>query len=82
MPIVIDCNHIINTDFTAAKGCKAMLVDFQKRGQDVHWLKPGRRRRLAAAIETKSFEKSLPLARVSFVLNSRICPTQHSVEDS
>ena len=38
---MIDCNHIINTDFTAAKGFKAMLVDFQKRGQDVHWLKPG-----------------------------------------
>ena len=38
---MIDCNHIINTDFTAAKGFKAMLVDFQKRGQEVHWLNPG-----------------------------------------
>ena len=41
LPVVIDCLHINNTDFTAAKGFKAMLADFKSRDQDVYWLNPG-----------------------------------------
>ena len=41
LPVVIDCLHINNTDFTAAKGFKAMLADFKSREQDVYWLNPG-----------------------------------------
>ena len=40
MPVVIDCSHINQTDFTAAKGFKAMLADFQDRSQAVYWLNP------------------------------------------
>jgi len=40
MPVVIDCCHVHQTDFTAAKGFKAMLADFQGRSQPVHWLNP------------------------------------------
>jgi len=41
LPVVIDCTHINQTDFTAAKGFKAMLADFQARSQPVYWLNPG-----------------------------------------
>ena len=41
LPVVIDCLHINNTDFTAAKGFKAMLTDFSSREQEVFWLNPG-----------------------------------------
>lgn len=40
MPVIIDCCHINQTDFTAAKGFKAMLSDFQARSQAVYWLNP------------------------------------------
>jgi len=40
MPVIIDCCHINKTDFTAAKGFKAMLADFQTRSQAVYWLNP------------------------------------------
>ena len=38
LPVVVDCLHINNTDFTAAKGFKAMLSDFKSREQEVYWL--------------------------------------------
>ena len=31
IPVVIDCGRINNTDFTAAKGFKSMLGDFESR---------------------------------------------------
>ena len=40
MPIIIDCSHINNIDFTAAKGFKAMISDFDAREQRVMWLNP------------------------------------------
>jgi len=40
LPVVIDCSHINNTDFTAAKGFKAMIADFKNRQQSVYWLSP------------------------------------------
>merc|ERR1719391_1323790 len=40
VPVVIDCSKINHTDFTAAKGFKAMLADFQDRGTEVYWLDP------------------------------------------
>jgi len=33
LAVVVDCSHISSTDFTAAKGFKAMISDFQSRGQ-------------------------------------------------
>ena len=38
LPVVIDCRHLNNTDFTAARGFKAMLADFKSRDQAVFWL--------------------------------------------
>ena len=38
MPVVIDCSHISQADFTAAEGFHAMLGDFKKRHQSVYWL--------------------------------------------
>lgn len=38
MPVVIDCSHISQTDFTAAEGFDAMISDFKKRHQPVYWL--------------------------------------------
>ena len=38
LPVVLDCLHINNTDFTAARGFKAMLADFKSRQQEVFWL--------------------------------------------
>ena len=40
MPIIIDCAHVTSTDFTAAKGFKAMLAEFYSRSQAVYWLNP------------------------------------------
>jgi len=40
MPVILDCCHVHQTDFTAAKGFKAMLDDFQARSQPVYWLNP------------------------------------------
>eukprot|EP00092_Neocalanus_flemingeri_P010828 GFUD01011660.1.p1 GENE.GFUD01011660.1~~GFUD01011660.1.p1 ORF type:complete len:675 (+),score=113.89 GFUD01011660.1:76-2100(+) len=40
LPVVIDCSHINQTDFTAAEGFKAMLADFKARSQAVYWLSP------------------------------------------
>ena len=36
--MVIDCSHIYQVDYTAAKGFKAMLGDFSSRQQEVFWL--------------------------------------------
>eukprot|EP00090_Calanus_glacialis_P015453 TRINITY_DN24401_c0_g1_i1.p1 TRINITY_DN24401_c0_g1~~TRINITY_DN24401_c0_g1_i1.p1 ORF type:complete len:653 (-),score=122.04 TRINITY_DN24401_c0_g1_i1:57-2015(-) len=38
MPVVIDCSHIYQVDYTAAKGFNAMLGDFSSRQQEVFWL--------------------------------------------
>ena len=38
LPVVLDCLHINNTDFTVARGLKAMLADFKSRQQEVFWL--------------------------------------------
>ena len=38
LPVVIDCLHINNTDFTAARGFQAMLADFRSRQQEVFWI--------------------------------------------
>jgi len=38
LPVVIDCSHIYQVDYTAAKGFKAMLGDFSSRQQEVFWL--------------------------------------------
>ena len=38
LPVVLDCLHLNNTDFTAARGFKAMLADFKSRQQEVFWL--------------------------------------------
>jgi len=38
MPVIIDCSHVSQTDFTAAEGFHAMLGDFKKRSQPVYWL--------------------------------------------
>ncbi len=35
MPVVIDAGHIFTSDFTAAKGFKAMVADFEKRDQHI-----------------------------------------------
>jgi len=40
IPVIIDCSNINTTDFTAAKGFKAMLSDFDKRNTVVYWLDP------------------------------------------
>lgn len=40
LPVVIDCCHINQTDFTAGKGFQAMLEDFKSRSQMVYWLRP------------------------------------------
>jgi len=40
LPVVIDCSHIYQTDFTAGKGFKSMLEDFESRAQPVYWLRP------------------------------------------
>jgi len=40
IPVVIDCSKINTTDFTAAKGFKAMLGDFNIRNTEVYWLDP------------------------------------------
>lgn len=40
IPVVIDCSRVNNTDFTAAKGFKAMLNDFDTRKTEVYWLDP------------------------------------------
>jgi len=40
IPVVIDCSQINVTDFTAAKGFKAMLSDFSDRNTEVYWLDP------------------------------------------
>lgn len=34
-PVVLDCSHISSADFTAAKGFKAMISDFRRRGQPI-----------------------------------------------
>ena len=38
LAVVLDCLHLNNTDFTAARGFKAMLADFKSRQQEVFWL--------------------------------------------
>lgn len=38
LPVVIDCSHIYQVDYTAAKGFNAMLEDFSSRQQEVFWL--------------------------------------------
>ena len=42
VPIVIDSTHIQAADFTAAKGVKSLIEDFERRGQPLifHNLKP------------------------------------------
>ena len=40
MPVVIECSHINQTDFTAATGFQAMLADFSARNQSIFWLNP------------------------------------------
>jgi len=40
VPVVIDCSKMNQTDFTAAKGFKAMLSDFNERETEVYWLDP------------------------------------------
>ena len=34
-PLVLDCGHVSTSDFTAAKGFKAMIGDFRKRSQPI-----------------------------------------------
>ena len=34
-PLVLDCGHVSTSDFTAAKGFKAMISDFRKREQPI-----------------------------------------------
>merc|ERR1711953_622600 len=38
LPVVIDCCHVAQVDYTAAKGFASMLKDFEQRGQQVFWL--------------------------------------------
>jgi len=38
LPVVIDCCHVAQVDYTAAKGFASMLKDFEQRGQQVYWL--------------------------------------------
>eukprot|EP00092_Neocalanus_flemingeri_P034435 GFUD01037444.1.p1 GENE.GFUD01037444.1~~GFUD01037444.1.p1 ORF type:complete len:657 (+),score=135.37 GFUD01037444.1:71-2041(+) len=38
LPVVINCSHIYQVDYTAAKGFNAMLGDFSSRQQEVFWL--------------------------------------------
>ncbi len=35
LPLVLDCSHVFNTDFTAAEGFKSMISDFKKRNQAI-----------------------------------------------
>ncbi len=35
LPLVLDCSHISNADFTAANGFKSMISDFRKRNQPI-----------------------------------------------
>jgi len=35
LPLVLDCSHISNADFTAAEGFKAMITDFRSRNQPI-----------------------------------------------
>ena len=35
LPLVLDCSHISNADFTAAEGFKAMITDFRRRNQPI-----------------------------------------------
>jgi sodium-independent sulfate anion transporter 11 len=38
LPVVVDCCHVDQVDYTAAKGFASMLKDFEQRGQQVYWL--------------------------------------------
>jgi len=38
LPVVVDCCHVAQVDYTAAKGFASMLKDFEQRGQQVYWL--------------------------------------------
>ena len=35
LPLVLDCSHIVEADFTAAKGFKSLIADFKKRNQAI-----------------------------------------------
>ena len=59
MPVVIDCEHISKADFTAASSFKAMMEDFEARGQPVYWLDPGEG--LAATLQAAAGQAFRPI---------------------
>ena len=40
MPVVVDCDHLHNLDYTAAAQFSDMLAEFSSRQQPIFWLRP------------------------------------------
>jgi len=60
LPVVVDCCHVAQVDYTAAKGFASMLKDFEQRGQQVYWLNCSSS--VAATIEAIAGQLFLPIS--------------------
>ena len=40
IPVVVDCDHLYNIDYTAAAQFSDMLTEFSSRQQPIFWLRP------------------------------------------
>jgi len=58
--VVVDCCHVAQVDYTAAKGFASMLKDFEQRGQQVYWLNCSTS--VAATIEAIAGQLFLPIS--------------------
>ena len=40
IPVVVDCDHLVNIDYTAAAQLSDMMAEFSSRQQPIFWLRP------------------------------------------
>ena len=43
IPVVVDCAHLVNVDYTAAAQLSDMMAEFNSRQQPIYWLSPSSR---------------------------------------
>ena len=43
IPVVVDCDHLVNIDYTAAAQLSDMMAEFASRQQPIFWLRPDSR---------------------------------------
>ena len=69
IPVVVDCDHLVNIDYTAAAQLSDMMAEFSSRQQSIFWLRPSSR--VASTVRAVAGDLFVPITGAHQVMEDQ-----------